>query len=100
VTPLPRPYAALSTKFLRDPVPVHEANLNYYRIQKTMVDTERLAERGTLLYRLGSELIASCRILVETLLSVAQITHTRDFLRSQVFLRESIHTTKEAKKGS
>ena len=64
MTPLPRPYAALSTKFLRDPVPVHEANLNYYRIQKTMVDTERLAERGTLLYRLGSELIASTQKVI------------------------------------
>jgi len=56
------------------------------------VNTERLAERETLLNRLFP-------ILVETPLSVAQIT--RDFSRSQVFFANgTIHTKKEAKKGS
>jgi hypothetical protein len=68
--------------------------LLYYsvRARPTRVNTERLAERETLLYRLFP-------ILVETPLSVAQIT--RDFSRSQVFFANgTIHTKKEAKKGS
>jgi hypothetical protein len=62
------------------------------------VNTERFAERETLLYRLGSELIAPFRILVETPLSVAQKHVT--FPAARFFSEQSIHTKKEAKKGS
>jgi len=51
----------------------------------TRDNTERLAERETLLYRLGSELHRPFSILVEPPLSCS--AKTRDLFRSQVFLR-------------
>jgi hypothetical protein len=65
----------------------------------TRVNTERLAERETLLHRLGSKLnrtvFNSCRN------PIIRSAKTRDFSRSQVFCaNRAIHTKKEAKKGS
>ena len=62
----------------------------------TRVNTERLAERETLLHRLGSKLIRPFSILVETPLSVAQKHVT--FAQSQVFLRTEPFTPKKKPK--
>ncbi len=56
-------------------------------VSPTRVDTERLAERETLLHRLGSKLDRSFRILVETPLSVPEIT--RDFSATRFFCEQS-----------
>ena len=62
----------------------------------TRDNTERLAERETLLYRLGSELHRPFSILVEPPLSCS--AKTRDLFRSQVFLRTEPFTPKKRPK--
>ena len=65
----------------------------------TRVDTERLAERETLLHRLGSKLNRTVLNSCGNSLSVAQIT--RDFFRNtKLRANGAIHTKKEAKQGS
>jgi len=60
------------------------------------VNTKRLAERETLLYRLGSELNRT--VLNSCGNPIIRSGKTRDFSRSQVFLRTEPFTPKNLKK--
>ena len=65
----------------------------------TRVDTERLAERETLLHRLGSKLNRT--VLNSCGNPIIRSAKTRDFCAEPgFFANRAIHTKKEAKKGS